>query len=143
MRNRIVLTLFIAALACFTAFHFFPWSTGSDLAGWQIWRFVVRIPTDWEVQNLLPTFGFLSSGLLLAASPFLVPVFEASRLARNLILLGSALAAISLTGFIAWLSIDQGGFSGASGMISMMFAQIFHVAGMVAIKRPPPPSLPG
>ena len=137
---RVVL---IVALAFFAAFHLLPWTTDTDLVGWRIWRSILRMPSDWtDVRSLLPTFGLLSSGLLLVASPFLVPAFEASALARNLVLLASILATCSLTGFILWVTANRGGPVWGSGMICLMVAQILHVAGVAMVKRRPPPALP-
>jgi hypothetical protein len=144
MSKQPALILFIAALVAYAAFHFLPWSIHGPTKGWQIWQMVLRMPRDWDdFGNLLPTFGFLSSALLVPVTPFLIPVFKASALARWLVLLASVMATISLTGAVLWHVVNSGDFPGNSGMICLIVAQILHLAGMLVVKRPPPRSLPG
>ena len=129
------LAFFVAALVAYAAFHFLPWSIHGPTVGWQIWRMVLRLPRDWnDFSNLLPTFGFLSTGLLIVASPFLVPVFMASRLARILVRLVSLMAAVSLTGALLWHSGNFDKFRGRSGMICLIAAQLLHLAGTMLLR---------
>jgi hypothetical protein len=147
MNPRLPLAFFIAALAAYVAFHFLPWSIHGPDHGWRIWGMVLRIPRVWnDFRNLLPTFGFLTSGLLVLASPFLVPAFPASRLARILVRLMSAMATVSLTGAMLWHSYFDSfaGFRGSSGMLCLIAAQLLHLTGTMLLRPAErPATLPG
>ncbi|MCW1914155.1 hypothetical protein OJ996_11245 [Luteolibacter sp. GHJ8] len=141
-RRRLAIILLTLALVLFVAFHFLPWNNDRhSMPGWEVWRYVSRIPRSaGDLKDLLPTTGFFTSSLILVASPLLVPVFETSRLARNLVLVMSGLALIGVTGFLLYVAANFGRFLAGSGMICMMLAQALHLAGMVVVKPRPKPS---
>lgn len=141
-RRRLAIILLTLALLLFVVFHFLPWNNYRDpMPGWQVWPNLLRIPTSTRV--LLPTTGFFTASLTLIASPLLVPVFESSRLARNLVLVMSGLAFVGVTGFLLFVFADLGRFDAGSGMICLMFAQALHLAGMIVVKPRPKSPLPG
>lgn len=145
MRSGLAIILLTLALVLFVAFHFLPWTNDRhSMPGWEIWRHILRIPRSaGELKDLLPTTGFFTSSLILLASPLLVPVFETSRLARNLVLVMSGLALVGVTGFLLFVSANFGRFLAGSGMICLMLAQALHLAGMIVVKPRPKSPLPG
>ena len=147
MNPRLPLAFFTAALAAYAGFHLLPWSIHGPDHGWRIWQMVLRIPREWnDFSNLLPTFGFLTSAWLLLASPFLVPAFSASRLARILVRLMSIMATVSLTGAVLWHSYFDSfrSFRGSSGMLCLIVAQLLHLAGTMLLRPAErPATLPG
>ena len=108
--NRTARILFLNALACFVVFHFVrftifldPLWSATDNTGWRIWG---ELPDDFrdlsrvDAEEMVIWSGFLTSSLLLASSPFLVPVLRISRLAWWLGVLASG---VSMLGFIGVL----------------------------------------
>ena len=142
-RRRFAIILLTLALVFFVAFHFLPWNNypGSE-PGWEVWGQIKQIPRSADVpKDMITASGFLTSSLILVASPLLVPVFESSRLARNLVLVMSGLALVGVTGFMLFLTTNFGRFLAGSGCL--MLAQALHLAGMIVVKPRPKPSLPG
>lgn len=142
--NQISFGLLVAALLSFWAFQFLPWYHGADqhIKGWRMWsgsfREIVRLRMD---EELVAAMAFVTSGLMIFAGPFIMPLLHGSRWFWWLMTIMSASALVSLNGVIA-ISLLWNRHLPGPGMLCLVSAQILFLTGLLFIRREPVAELP-
>jgi hypothetical protein len=135
--QRILSMVFlIAALGMFTAMHFLPMSRLGDDRGWELWigigQAIRRLITSGEPQLAVALASFLTSSLLIVASPFLGSVWVKSLMAWLVVLIFSGVAAAEF-GLMVFKDILAGGLS--SGGWYLMISTVLNFVGLL-LARP-------
>lgn len=135
--NLIALALLITALLAFWTFQFLPWYQGADqqIKGWKMWsgsfREIFRFRMDEEI---IAAVAFVTSGLMIFAGPFIMPILHSSRWFWWLTIIIAALAVVSLAGISVISMLFHSRLPG-SGMICLLLAQVLFLAGLLFIRR--------
>ncbi len=127
------MTLLIAALVLFVAFHFLP-GFGPNEKGWHVWpylshtllnpRFLIQQPT-----NCIANASFLNFSLLIVVSPFLTRILRKSRLVWWLATSFSGLAAV---GFFVVISSETHDLHRLGwGILCLLIAPFLNFSGLI------------
>ena len=148
--NRTARVLFLTALGCFVAFHFVrftifldPSLSATDNTGWRIWGELPDAFRDFsrvDAEEMVIWSGFLTSSLLLASSPLLVPVLKLSRLAWWLGVLASGVAMLGFGGVIIPVLWVADYAVPGPGAYCLFAAMLLNFTGFFFIRREIPPN---
>lgn len=123
----------ILALLLFITFHLIRFS-GTEY-GWHIWLEIVDMvkrPNEFtEPSAALMFAAFLTTSLLIPASPFLGPVWIKSRLAWFVVLLLSGVVAISFLLFAFFIISIDGAERLNAGLLAFIAAPCFNFTGIL------------
>ena len=132
----------VMALAFFAGFHFLP-CFGSDEAGWTAWRDLWALVENpgWfvtEPAGTIAVFSFLAFSMLIAAAPFLGPVWRKSRMAWGIATTTSGLATFGFWGAVFSENLEHPGSGGAF----LLAATALNFLGLATarIRKPTPPA---
>lgn len=143
--NRLASCFFLAALACFTAFHFTffqrPVGGVSEFIGWEIWIAIFEIlqsitHSDWE--DRIASAAFATSAMLIVSSPWLVPVFKRSRLVWWLGVLSSGSAVLGFGSVLLPSVVGNSEMRVGLGFIYLFSAMGLNLLGYLMIRREAP-----
>ncbi len=133
--NRIALALLIIALIAFIAFHFLPWQSQ---AGWKIWGSILGDLTRFrriDGEGAIAMASLFATSVMLVAGPFLISVFQRSRLIWWLVTIVAGSALVGLSGVIAHAFFTGMDFRFGSGMGCLVAAQTLNFLGLFFIRR--------
>ncbi len=144
--NLIALALLITALISFAAFHGLEFQiyvdpsmqVEDDNRGWRVWPELVDFVRDLDFsdpRDLIAWAGFLCATLLIAASPALIPVFRASRLAWWLAALVSGTAMLGLGGVLLLDPPDPSWSVPGPGYFCLLGALALNFIGLLFVRR--------
>ncbi|MCW1884672.1 hypothetical protein OKA04_08020 [Luteolibacter flavescens] len=133
MMNFSAVLLFVAALASFAVFHFFPGFT--ETAGWKVWLEVWDMIQGLDFLDDPGEFAILASFLmitvLIVVSPFLTAVFRKSRLCWWMATVMSGVASIAF--LVLVLDINETKSLGKGGWC-LLAAPVLNLGGFLMIR---------
>jgi len=146
--NQIALALLVTALTILIAFHLLPFdpslasTEGNHHRGWVIWEFIMPA-LSFERLLFSPNRGALMiaslplSMLLVAASPFLIPLLSGSRPIWWITILLTSVCAAAVTWMVWELSVDP--ITRPPKSIGTYLASVYlNFLGLLFIRREAP-----
>jgi hypothetical protein len=148
--NLIALALLITALIAFVAFHFLIVDVYKDplisdeleIVGWQVWpsafEFLQHYDTS-DMHAMVAISAFVTSALLIVASPFIVPFLRISRLSWWITVISSGAAMCGLGGVIL---MERSYSIPGPGSHCLLASLALNFLGLLFIRREPMAELP-
>lgn len=136
-RKILSTTLLVAALLCFTAFHFLSCNPDGNNKGWETWRslwlLITHIPNIFVGPKTLMAYACLMTfSFLILVSPFLGEFWEKSRVAKWFAVSLSGLALAGFWGFVIFIEPVKLENLLTPGVFCLASATLLNFVGLLA-----------